>query len=305
MDTVLQHVWNGLSMGSIYALIALGYTMVYGVLKLINFAHSEVFMVGSFAGYYAVKALPALGEAGAFSFSVALLVAMAACTMLGLGIEQGAYRPLRQAPRLNCLITAIGVSLLLQNLGQNVFGPDPKPYPPLLPRKVFTLFGSGEDGGVAISRNSLVAFAVAFALMFLLQWIVFGTKLGLGMRAVSENPAVAALMGVPTNLVITATFLIGASLAGAAGVLYGVTYPQIDPIMGLMPGLKAFVAAVLGGIGSVRGAMVGGLAIGLAEAAVVGFGYSTWRDAIAFVILIVILLVYPTGLFGRFEPEKV
>jgi branched-chain amino acid transport system permease protein len=292
--------------GSIYALIALGYTMVYGVLKLINFAHSEVFMVGSFAGFYTVKAVPALRGGGAGAFLVVLVVAMVACALLGFTIEQGAYRPLRSAPRLNCLITAIGVSLLLQNLGQNIFGADPKAYPTLLTPRVFTfLAGADGEGGVSVSRNSIVVLAVSLALMVALQWVVFGTKIGLGMRAVSENPAVAGLMGVPTNLVITATFLIGASLAGAAGVLYGVIYPQIDPIMGLMPGLKAFVAAVLGGIGSIRGAMVGGLVIGLAEAAVVGAGFSTYRDAIAFVILIVILIVYPTGLFGRFEPEKV
>lgn len=299
MDEILQHAWNGLSVGSIYALIALGYTMVYGVLKLINFAHSEVFMVGSFAGYYAVEGFPSLGTPGPATFVVVLFAAMLACTLLGLAIEQGAYRPLRGAPRLNCLITAMGVSLLLQNLGQVVFGPDPKKFPELLSSEKWQVIG------VTVTRNSVIVLVTATALMLLLDWMVQHTKVGLAMRAVSENPSVASLMGVPANLVITTTFLIGASLAGAAGVLYGLTYPQVDPIMGLMPGLKAFVAAVLGGIGSIRGAMLGGLVIGLSEAAVVGAGLSTFRDAVAFAILILILLVYPTGLFGRFEPEKV
>ena len=301
MDTILQHAWNGLAVGAIYALIALGYTMVYGVLKFINFAHSEVFMVGAFAGWYATRLIPALhGRQGPAVLLGAVLVAMTTCVLLVLVIERLAYRPLRNAPRLNSLITAIGISLLLQNLGQNVFGAEPKSYPDLLSRHVFNPFGD-----LAISRNSVVVLVVALTLMILLNWIVYHTKIGTAMRAVSENPPIASLIGIPVDFVIAFTFAVGAALAGAGGVLYSLSYPQIDPIMGLMPGLKAFVAAVLGGIGSVKGAVVGGIVIGLAEAAVVGLGYSTWRDAIAFAILILILLAYPTGLFGRPEKEKV
>jgi branched-chain amino acid transport system permease protein len=300
VDVVLQHAWNGLAVGAIYALIALGYTMVYGVLKFINFAHSEVFMVGAFAAWYASRGVAALQGQGALVLLGCVVVAMAACVVLVLIIERLAYRPLRNAPRINSLITAIGISLLLQNLGQNVFGAAPKSFPDLIERTVFHPFGD-----MTITRNSVVVLAVAFVLMLLLNWIVYGTKVGTAMRAVSENPPIAALIGVPVNFIITFTFAIGAALAGAGGVLYALSYPQIDPIMGLMPGLKAFVAAVLGGIGSVKGAVVGGLVIGLAEAAIVGMGYSTWRDAIAFAILILILLVYPTGLFGRADKEKV
>jgi branched-chain amino acid transport system permease protein len=310
VDVFLQHAWNGLAVGSIYALIALGYTMVYGVLKFINFAHSEVFMTGAFAGFYAYKfathANPALGQAGPVTLAAVLFIAMAACTALGFVIERLAYRPLRNAPRLNSLITAIGVSLLLQNLGQNIYGAAPQSYPRLLEPKTWSfLLAPDGGGGVYITRNSVVVLSVAILLMILLQWIVFGTKTGTAMRAVSENGAVAGLLGVNTGAIVTFTFLLGASLAGAGGVLYGLSYPQIDPIMGMMPGLKAFVAAVLGGIGSVRGAMLGGIVIGLSEEAIVGLGYSTWRDGIAFSILILILLFYPTGLFGRVEPEKV
>ena len=305
VETFLQHAWNGLAIGSIYALIALGYTMVYGVLKFINFAHSEVFMMGAFAGFYVVKLVPSLGSGGVGGFVAVLLVAMAACATLGLLVERLAYRPLRNAPRLNSLITAIGVSLLLQNMGQIVFGAEPKRYPTLLKAHRFTLLAHGEGTGVSITLDSLVVLGVGIVLMLVLQWIVFRTKVGTAMRAVSENPSIAGLMGINTGAIVTFTFLMGASLAGAGGVLYGLTYPQIDPIMGTLPGLKAFVAAVLGGIGSVRGAMLGGLLIGLSEEAVVGLGGSTYRDAMAFGILIVILLVYPSGLFGRFEPEKV
>ena len=300
MDIFLQHAWNGLAVGAIYALIALGYTMVYGVLKFINFAHSEVFMVGAFAGWYATRYIPALSGQGPMVLVGVVLVAMLACTLLVLVNERLAYRPLRSAPRLNSLITAIGISLLLQNLGQNIFGAEPKSYPDLLAKHVYHPFGD-----LAISRNSVVVLAVALVLMLLLNWVVYGSKIGMGMRAVSENTGIASLVGVPVDLAIRFTFVLGAAMAGAGGILYALSYPQIDPIMGLMPGLKAFVAAVLGGIGSVKGAMVGGLVIGLAEAAVVGLGYSTWRDAIAFAILIVILLVYPTGLFGRPDKEKV
>jgi branched-chain amino acid transport system permease protein len=274
--------------------------MVYGVLKFINFAHSEVFMVGAFAGWYATRWIPGLHAQGPLVLCATVLIAMAACVALILVIERLAYRPLRNAPRLNSLITAIGISLLLQNLGQNIFGAEPKSYPELLKRETYHPFGD-----LAISRNSVVVLVTALVLMLVLNWVVYRTKVGTAMRAVSENPPIASLIGIPVNFVIAFTFALGAAMAGAGGVLYALSYPQIDPIMGLMPGLKAFVAAVLGGIGSVKGAVVGGIVIGLSEAAVVGLGYSTWRDAIAFAILVLILLVYPTGLFGRMEREKV
>ena len=297
---IIQQIWNGLAVGSIYALIALGYTMVYGVLKFINFAHSEIVMIGAFSAYFTVRGIPWLAGQGVVTFVAALLIAMVVCVALVLVIERLAYRPLRNAPRLNSLITAMGVSLLLQNLGQLCFGADPKRFPTLLPAAKWDFID-----GLSITRNDVVIFGVAVLLMLLLQWIVFGTKVGTAMRAVSENPPIAGLLGVPVSRIIAFTFVLGATLAGAGGVLYAMKYPSIDPIMGLVPGIRAFVAAVLGGIGSVRGAVVGGLIIGLAEGAVVAAGGSTFRDAAVFTILVVVLLVYPSGLFGRFEPEKV
>src|SRR5688572_3631743 len=214
--------------------------MVYGVLKFINFAHSEVFMVGAFAGWFAHRYVPFLQGQGPLVLVGTMFVAMVACVALVLVIERLAYRPLRQAPRLNSLITAIGISLLLQNLGQILFGARPRAFPDMTERHVYHPFGE-----LAISRNSVVVLVVAVVLMLLLNWVVFRTKVGTAMRAVSENPPMAGLIGIPVNFVIAFTFGVGAALAGAGGILYALSYPQIDPIMGLMPGLKAFVAAVL------------------------------------------------------------
>ena len=301
METLFQNLLNGIAAGSIYALIALGYTMVYGILKLINFAHGDVFMIGSFVGFYSGNYLskhnadaPALVNAG-----LALALAMVICGVLGFLNERIAYRPLRNAPRIASLITAIGVSFLLEYGGQFVFGPDPKFFPTLVQKNVINL------GGVVTTNYQLIVLGVALVFMGLLQYIVYGTKFGRAMRAVSFNFETASLMGIPTDRVISTTFVLGSILAAVAGILYGLSYPKIDPLMGIMPGLKAFVAAVLGGIGNVPGAVVGGLIIGIVEAFVGGSQFSNYRDAIAFIILIVILLFRPSGLFGKYEPEKV
>ncbi len=301
MQTLLQNLLNGIAAGSIYALIALGYTMVYGILKLINFAHGDVFMVGSFVGFYSGNYLakhnpdaPPLTNA-----AIALLLAMLICAVLGFLNERIAYRPLRNAPRIASLITAIGVSFLLEYGGQFVFGPDPKFFPTLVEKNVINF------GGVVTTNYQLIVLGVAIVFMALLQYIVYWTKFGRAMRAVSFNFETASLMGIPTDRVISTTFIIGSMLAAVAGILYGLSYPKIDPLMGIMPGLKAFVAAVLGGIGNVPGAVVGGLVIGIVEAFVGGSQFSNYRDAIAFVILIIILLFRPSGLFGKYEPEKV
>ena len=296
MAEFLQQLLNGLSLGAIYALIALGYTMVYGVLRFINFAHSDVFMVGAFIGYFAGRIVP---EGTLWGGLVVLLAAMAGCAVLGMLIERLAYRPLRGAPTLNVLITAIGVSLLLEYSGQVFFGAAPRTFPAILPSANFTL------GGLVLSSNQLVVIVVAVLLMIGLELIVHRTKIGMAMRAVSLNPRAAQLVGVNNDVVISFTFGLGSALAAAGGVLYALNYPSIDPLMGVMPGLKAFVAAVLGGIGNIPGAVVGGLVMGVAEVLVTGYLSPTYRDAIAFVLLIVILLVRPAGIFGKAVAEKV
>ena len=300
MDNLLQQLLNGITWGSIYALIALGYTMVYGVLRLINFAHGEVYMMGAMAGYYTAHALGFASAPSLFGLVVVLALSMVACGLLGAAIERIAYRPLRAAGRLAPLITAIGVSLLLQNTGQLVFGADPKFFPPLLQSHEVI-----RAGGVAVSNIQLTVLVTALLLMAALEYIVQRTRFGRAMRAVSYDAPAAALMGVPVDRVIAGTFVLGSMLAAAAGILVGLSNPKIEPLMGLMPGLKAFVAAVLGGIGSVPGAMVGGLLLGVIETLVTGYLSSTYRDAIAFVILIAILLFRPTGLFGAPQTEKV
>ncbi len=300
MEQFLQQLLNGIAWGSIYALIALGYTMVYGVLKLINFAHGEVYMVGAMAGYYCAHALGFAAEPSLAGLFVVLVLSMAACALLGATIERVAYRPLRNAPRLASLITAIGVSLLLQNGGQLLFGADPKFFPSIVVAREVVRFGS-----VAVSNIQLFVLGTAMVLMVGLEVVVMRTRFGRAMRAVSVDAPAAALMGVPVDRVISGTFMLGSALAAAAGILVGLSNPKIDPLMGLLPGLKAFVAAVLGGIGSIPGAMVGGLLLGVVETMVSAYLSSTYRDAIAFVILIAILLYRPTGLFGTGQVEKV
>jgi branched-chain amino acid transport system permease protein len=292
---LLQQLINGLALGAIYALIALGYTMVYGVLRFINFAHSDVFMVGAFAGYFLSRWLP-VGPVGSV---LVLLGAMACCALLGVVIEKFAYRPLRGRSTLTALITAIGVSLLLQNLGQRIFGANPRSFPELFPVRNFDI------GGLVISSSQILVFVVTLLLMFALRYIVLHTRTGTAMRALSCNPVAASLVGINNDRVISFTFALGSALAAAGGILYASNYPSIDPLMGTLPGLKAFVAAVLGGIGNIAGAALGGVVIGLVETTVVGLGGSTYRDAVAFAVLILILLLRPTGLLGSKHVEKV
>jgi branched-chain amino acid transport system permease protein len=297
---LLQHIVDGISLGAIYALFALGYTMVYGVLKLINFAHGDVFMIGSMVGWYASARWTNEARNPSVVGAVGItLLSMLVCGALGFVIERLAYRPLRSAPRINSLITAIGVSFFLEYGGQYLFGPNPRHFG-ILPQHT-----SMSVSGLSIGYVDVVTIVTSVALMLLLQRIVFHTRIGTAMRAVSWNPSVAALMGVNTDFVISFTFVLGSVLAAAAGILYASKYPSVHPLMGLMPGLKAFVAAVLGGIGNVPGAMLGGLLLGLAEQLVAGYGSSSWRDAVAFSILILILLVKPSGLLGKTDTEKV
>ncbi|MGA3007124.1 MAG: branched-chain amino acid ABC transporter permease [Opitutaceae bacterium] len=296
MTEFLQQLLNGLSLGAIYALIALGYTMVYGVLRFINFAHADVFMVGAFIGYYAGQHLPESTLWGGF---LALGAAMAGCAVLGVIIERLAYRRLRGGPTLNVLITAIGVSLLLESSGQVFFGAAPRTFPAVFPAKNLAF------GGLVISTDQVVVIAVALVLMVALQFIVFRTKIGTAMRAVALNPKAAQLVGINIDIVISFTFALGSALAGAGGLLYALNYPSIDPLMGVMPGLKAFVAAVLGGIGNIPGAALGGLILGIVETFVGGSQFSTYKDAIAFGVLILILPFRPAGLLGKPAVEKV
>ena len=297
MTEFLQQIVNGVSLGAIYGLIALGYTMVYGVLRFINFAHSEVFMVGAFVGYYLARLFPHQSIATGL---VVLVGSMIACAVLGVLIEKLAYRPLRDRSTLTVLITAIGVSLLLQNLGQAVFGADPKAYPALFPQKNILLFGV-----ITISSNQIVVLVVTIVLLWALRYIVMKTSIGTAMRALSFNPTAASLVGINNDFVISFTFALGSALAAAGGILYALNYPSIDPLMGTLPGLKAFVAAVLGGIGDLPGAALGGLIIGLIETFVRGSHWSTYTDAIVFSILILILLFRPAGLLGKLQTEKV
>lgn len=298
MEQFVQQLINGLSLGAIYALIALGYTMVYGILRLINFAHGDVYMVGAFVGYYVVQWLAPGAQSGLGILLVALAASMAACAVLGFVVERSAYRPIRRAPRLNALITAIGVSLLLENLGQLVFGADPKDFPTLIERTTFTI------GIVTISNIQVIVLLTAVILTIALEFIVHRTRMGTAMRAVSFSHDAANLMGINIDRVISFTFVLGSSLAAAAGILVGLYNPKIDPLMGIMPGLKAFVAAVLGGIGNIPGAILGGLIMGVAETLTVGYLSSTYRDAITFVILVAVLLFRPTGLLGKPQRTK-
>lgn len=297
MTEFLQQIINGLALGSIYALLALGYTMVYGVLRFINFAHSDVFMVGAFAGLYLARSFPAHSLAGGM---VVLAGAMAACALLGIIIERLAYRPLRNRSKLNVLITAIGVSLFLENAGQFVFGARTAVFPELFPVAHFTL-----PLGLTLSSNQLAVFIVTIVLLIALRFIVQKTKIGTAMRALSFNPVAASLVGINNDIVISFTFGLGSALAGAGGILFAMNYTAIDPLMGIMPGLKAFVAAVVGGIGNIPGAALGGMLLGIIETFAKSSPWSTYTDAIAFALLIIMLLFKPTGLLGRLEVEKV
>lgn len=315
MDGLLQHLINGLAAGTIYALVALGYTMVYGVLKLINFAHGDVMMVGVYVGYAVAFMLGRESLGGAGSVLLIFAVSMAACAALGFLIERFAYRPLREKPRLTALITAIGISFALSygfqldasvNVGGTQLtvlpGAAAKAFPEIIPPVEWVNINDGE---VVIWNRQVISFLIAIGLMVGLQFLVFRTRFGRAMRAVSFDHRVAALLGIPVDRVIAITFMLGSGLAAAAGLLYAIKDTTVQPLMGMYVGLKAFVAAVIGGIGHVPGALVGALALGLCEEFVVGYTNSSWRDAVAFGFLIVVLLLRPEGLFGRVQAEKV
>ena len=293
MTQFLQQLVNGLSLGSIYALIALGYTMVYGIIKLINFAHGDIYMLGAFVAFYATRYFQ-------LNFFLALIVAMVLCGVLGVLIERIAYKPLRHATRITALITAMGVSYILEYTTQYFAGSEVKTFPEdVLNNAVFQI------GGIQISQQQIYIIAVTLILMLALTYIVGRTRMGRAMRAVSVDEKAAELMGISVDRTISFTFLLGSVLAGAAGVLVGVYYNSINPLMGMVPGLKAFIAAVFGGIGIIPGAMIGGFAIGIAETMVVAYGSSLYRDAIVYVILILILIIKPAGLLGKNVKEKV
>ncbi len=294
MDQLAQQLINGLSLGSIYALIALGYTMVYGIIQLINFAHGDVYMIGAYVGYACMSILR-------LGFIESLVISMLACMVLGVVIERVAYKPLRNSTRIAVLITAIGVSLLLEYVMVYFVGAAVRSYPPL-PDYFNAQFNVG---GVIISSKSLIIIGISVALMIALQFIVSKTRVGKAMRAVSQDADAARLMGISVDNTISFTFALGSALAGAAGVLVGVYYNTINPLMGLMPGLKAFVAAVFGGIGLIPGALIGGYFIGVTETLVSGYVNSLLQDAVVFAILILVLIFKPTGLLGKNVREKV
>ena len=301
LDTLLQQILNGLVLGSVYALVALGYTMVYGILQLINFAHGDVLMVGAMVGVTVVSVLLPMGIPTPVVLLLALLAAIPVCVLLSLFVERVAYRPLRNAPRLAPLITAIGVSIVIQTLAMIIWRPNPIVFPDLLPTTPI------EIGGALLAPKQLLILVVSTAMMIGLMFLVNRTKLGRAMRATAENPRIAGLMGVNSNQVIAATFAIGASLAAVAGVLVAMNYNIAQFSMGFIPGLKAFTAAVLGGIGNLAGAVVGGLLLGIIES--LGAGYigdltggflgSHYQDIFAFVVLIIVLVFRPSGIMGE------
>ncbi len=300
METFIQQIINGLVLGSVYALVALGYTMVYGIINLINFAHGEVLMVGALTSWTVVTALQGTMP-GWMLLLLSLVIAMVVCAVLNFSIEKVAYRPLRRAPRLAPLITAMGMSLLLQTLAMIIWKPNYKSYPILLPSEPYNVFGA------VINPTQIVILVVTAVALASLMYLVNRTRLGRAMRATAENPRVAGLMGVRPDTVISATFIIGAALAALAGVMYAANYGSVQHTMGFLPGLKAFTAAVFGGIGNLPGAMIGGVLLGLIEA--LGAGYigaltggvlgSHYSDIFAFMVLILILTLRPQGLLGE------
>ena len=288
----LTQVLNGLQLGSIYALVALGYTMVYGIILLLNFAHGDIIMFGTYVAWIALVQL-------GLNPAIAVLLAIFGCVVLGVLIDKVAYAPLREAPRLSILITAIGVSYLLENGVQLLLGADAKVVPSIIDLGTVQVFGS------TLSGTALLTVAVTIVATVVLTLLVQKTRLGKAMRAVSEDMGAARLMGVNVNSTISFTFAVGSALAGIAAILYSMAYQQVSPTMGVMLGTKAFVAAVLGGIGSIPGAVIGGLIVGFSEVFVAAFGLSVWQDAVVFLLLILVLVVKPTGLLGRPVTEKV
>jgi branched-chain amino acid transport system permease protein len=293
MAQFIQQVINGLNVGSIYALIALGYTMVYGIVRLINFAHGDILMVGAYFGFFALTIFNV-------PFGLALVVSMSLCALVGMLIDRLAYKPLRNAPRISALITALGMSMLLENLFRLLFGAQPRKMPAVIELKKIKIVE-----GIEISNLAIITILLSVALMIILEFIVKKTKTGKAMRAVSEDKSAAKLMGVNVDKTISITFAIGSALGAVGGLLYAINYYQIEPYMGMMPGLKAFVAAVLGGIGVIPGAMLGGFTIGLVETLTKGYISTTWADAFVFGILIIVLIVKPAGILGKNTREKV
>jgi branched-chain amino acid transport system permease protein len=291
MIYVLQQILNVLQLGSIYGLIALGYTMVYGILTMINFAHGDVFMVGAFVCFMTATWL-------GLPFVPVLILSIVGAAALGVTIERLAYKPLRNAPRVSAIITALGVGIFLENFTL-ALAPQPKNIPRLLENTTWT------TGGVSFSSLQVLIIVMSLALMFFLDYVVHRTKVGMAMRAISWDKTMVPLMGVPVDLVISITFALGAGLAGAAGMLYGLAYPVIDPYMGIMVGWKAFISAVVGGIGNIRGAMIGAFILGTVEIMVAAFLPSTYRDFVAFTLLLVLLVVRPYGILGRPRIQKV
>lgn len=295
LSTFMQNLANGISVGSLYALIAIGYTMVYGILKLINFAHGDIFMM---AAYFAFFGVVTFGLPWYFAFIIAIVLT----ALLGMTIEFAAYKPLRNAPKISVLISAIGVSFLLENLAVVLFGGRPKAFPDI---KLFT--DVVVIGGVSIQKLTFIIPVVTIILLFVLLHLVNKTNIGMAMRAASKDVETARLMGINVNRIISFTFAIGSGLAAVGAMMWSVKYPQIVALMGMMPGLKCFIAAVIGGIGDIKGAVIGGFVLGLTEIMLVGFlpGLTGYRDAFAFVLLIVILLFKPTGIMGKNLTEKV
>ncbi|MCJ2159140.1 branched-chain amino acid ABC transporter permease [Leuconostoc mesenteroides] len=292
MTTFIQQLINGLMLGSVYALLALGYTMVYGIIKLINFAHGDIYMLGAYFGYFFIKVLH-------LNFFIALILAMAVSAIIGVVIEYIAYRPLRHSPRIAVLISALGISFLLENGMTYLYGSDQRSFPQAIKTVQYHFYG------IQVSNIQLIIAVTSIVLMLLLTYIVKNTKMGRAMRAVSADPDAASLMGININHTISFTFAIGSALAAAGGVLIGLYYNSIDPLMGMTPGLKAFVAAVLGGVGIIPGAAVGGWLIGILETMVQATAFSDYKDAIVYAMLIVILLIKPTGILGKNKREKV
>ncbi|MBA3028274.1 MAG: branched-chain amino acid ABC transporter permease [Desulfobacteraceae bacterium] len=291
MAYIFQQALNALQLGSIYALIALGYTMVYGILTMINFAHGDLFMIGAFFCFLLAVHLK-------LSFVPTLLLSMLGVAGLGVIIERLAYKPLRNAPRVSAIITALGVGLFLENFTL-ALSPYPKHIPPLLENTTWIL------GTLSISSLQIIIILLSLVLMLILDFIVQHTKAGMAMRAISWDKTIVALMGVPVNKIISLTFAIGTGLGGAAGMLYGLAYPVIDPYMGIIIGWKAFICAVVGGIGNIRGAMIGGFILGAVEILVAAFFPSTFRDFVAFTLLLILLIVRPYGILGKPHPQKV
>ena len=292
MTIFSQQVINGLMLGSVYALLALGYTMVYGIIKLINFAHGDIYMLGAYFGYFFIKVLH-------LNFFIALILAMAVSAVIGVLIEYIAYRPLRHSPRIAVLISALGISFLLENGMTYLYGSDQRSFPQAIKTVQYHFYG------IQVSNIQLIIAVTSVVLMLLLTYVVKRTKMGRAMRAVSADPDAATLMGININHTISFTFAIGSALAAAGGVLIGLYYNSIDPLMGMTPGLKAFVAAVLGGIGIIPGAAVGGWLIGILETMVQATSFSAYKDAVVYAMLIVILLIKPTGILGKNKREKV